>query len=389
MDERETAIEGALHLSEVRLQGALQRAETYYAQFERTKSQLRAIMDASQEAMLFLAPGGRPLKVNTRFSGFFGVDDTTVLSQTPAQLTVLLKGLFVDGEALDRWLSWSTLDREHIFREQQVQGRRERQDFDLSSLPVTNVDQTYLGRLYVWHDVTQERAVDRMKSEFVSLVSHELRTPLTSIQGYVDLLLTDEDVGTLTALQREFLGIALSNAHRLGRLINDFLDLSHIESGKLVLHCEPFPLVQLIREVSSSFHLSLAAKQQDVTLHLPDPALMVYGDANRMVQVLTNLLSNAHKYTPVGGHLEIAVEIKGTLAHISVIDTGIGLSGEEQAQLFTRFYRAENAATRAIQGTGLGLTITRSLVEMHGGELQVSSTPGVGSIFCFTLPVVK
>ncbi len=389
MDERETATEEALHLSEVRLQGALHRAETYYAQFERTKSQLRAIMDASQEAMLFLAPGGRPLKVNTRFSDFFGIDDTTVLSQTPAQLTALLQELFVDGETLDRWLAWSTLDREHIFREQQVQGMRERRDFDLSSLPVTNVDQTYMGRLYVWHDVTHERAVDRMKSEFVSLVSHELRTPLTSIQGYIDLLLTDTEVGSLTALQQEFLGIALSNAHRLGRLINDFLDLSHIESGKLDLHCEPIRLAQLIHEVINSFQLSLDAKQQDLTLHLPDPALMVYGDANRIVQVLTNLLSNAHKYTPQGGHLEIAVETKSLLAYISVIDTGIGLSEEERAQLFTRFYRAENAATRAVQGTGLGLTITRSLVELHGGALQVSSTPGVGSTFCFTLPVLK
>ncbi|MBA2285241.1 MAG: hypothetical protein H0W02_07155 [Ktedonobacteraceae bacterium] len=389
MDERETATEEALHLSEARLQGALHRAETYYVQFERTKSQLRAIMDASQEAMLFLAPGGRPLRVNTRFSDFFGIDDTTILSQTPAQLTVLLKGLFADGEALDRWLSWSIMDREHIFRERQVQGMLERRDFDLSSLPVTNVDQTYMGRLYVWHDVTHERAVDRMKSEFVSLVSHELRTPLTSIQGYIDLLLTDAEVGSLTALQQEFLGIALSNAYRLGRLINDFLDLSHIESGKLDLHCEPFHLAQLIREVITSFQLSLAAKQQDLTLHLPDLALMVYGDTNRIVQVLTNLLSNAHKYTPQGGHLEIAVETKGLLAYISVIDTGIGLSEEEQSQLFTRFYRAQHASTRAVQGTGLGLTITRSLIELHGGELQVSSTPGVGSTFCFTLPVVK
>nr|MBA2678318.1 hypothetical protein [Ktedonobacteraceae bacterium] len=105
-------------------------------------------------------------------------------------------------------------------------------------------------------------------------------------------------------------------------------------------------------------------------------------------QVLSNLLSNAHKYTPVGGHLEIVVETKGSLAHIAVIDTGIGLSPEELGQLFTRFYRAQNAFTQAIQGTGLGLTITRSLVEMHGGELQVFSTPGLGSTFCFTLPVV-
>src|SRR5712691_8770493 len=182
-DEYKRATEEAFRSGEARLQAALRRAETNYAQLERTQSQLRAIIDASQEAMLLLTPDGRPIKVNTRFTDFFGLDDTTVLSQSPGQLMALLKGLFVADDSLDRSLAWSTTDQEHIFREQQVQAGPSRREFDLSSLPVTNVDQTYIGRLYVWHEVTHERAVDRMKSEFVSMVSHELRTPLTSIKG--------------------------------------------------------------------------------------------------------------------------------------------------------------------------------------------------------------
>src|SRR5437764_2667811 len=118
--ERETN-EEAFRISEVRLQTALHRAEDNYMQLERTKSQLRAIIDASQEAMLFLSPDGRPLKVNTRFTDFFGLDDTTVLSQSPDQLKALLKGLFVDDNSLDCWLAWDTTDQAHIFREQQVQ----------------------------------------------------------------------------------------------------------------------------------------------------------------------------------------------------------------------------------------------------------------------------
>src|ERR1700730_3113208 len=140
--EYKRAIEEAFRINEARLQTALQLAEANSAQLERTKSQLRAIIDASQEAMLFLSPGGRPLKVNTRFTDFFGLDDTTVLSQSADELTALLKGLFEASDSLDRSLDWNTADQEHIFREQQVQVKPERREFDFASLPVMNVDQT-------------------------------------------------------------------------------------------------------------------------------------------------------------------------------------------------------------------------------------------------------
>ena len=227
-------------------------------------------------------------------------------------------------------------------------------------------------------------AMDRMKSEFVSLASHELRTPLTSIKGYIDLILNDDSIGELNGLQHEFLEIALNNARRLERLINDLLDLSHIESGKLELHCEPFDINRLISEVMPSFQPAWNAKKQTFTPHLPDEVPLIRGDADRVAQILTNLLSNAHKYTPDGGSIDLSVEITGPFLSIAVTDSGIGLSAEEQVHLFTRFYRAHSAET--ISGTGLGLVITRSLVEMQGGEIEVVSEPGHGSTFRFTLP---
>src|SRR6266702_7748781 len=388
-DEYTRAIEEAFRINEAHLEAALQLAEANYAQLEHTKSQLRAIIDASQEAMLFLSPDGRPLKVNMRFTDFFGLDDTTVLSQSADQLAALLKGLFVDAVQLDRPRTWNTTDLEHIFREQQVQVGPERREFDFASLPVMNVDQTYIGRLYVWHDVTHEREVDRMKSEFVCLASHELRTPLTSIKGYVDLILTDETVGELTELQREFLGIAQNNARRLMKITNDLLDLSRMESGKMELHRKPLNVNLLIHKLIPSFQPGWDAKRQKFTLHLPEEAPMVLGDAEGVMQILSNLLSNAHKYTLEEGHIDLSVETVGPVAWISVTDSGIGLSTEEQAQLFTRFYRAHNTATEAVGGTGLGLVITRSMVEMQGGEMQVSSEPGHGSTFRFTLPLAE
>ena len=304
-------------ISEAQLQAALHRAEANYAQLERTQSQLRAITDASQEAMLLLTSDGRPIKMNRRFTDFFGLDDTTVLSQSPAQLMALLKGLFEASDSLERWLAWSTTDQEHIFREPQVQVASSRRELALSSLPVKDVHQTYIGRLYVWYDVTHEREIERMQSDFISMVSHELRAPLTSIKGYTDLLLTETFPGDLTELQREFLGIIQNNARRLVNLTNELLDLSRMESGKMELQREALNINLLISELIPSFQPAWDEKRQTFTLHLPEEAPMVLGDADRVMQILTNLLSNAHKYTPEEGHINLSVEVVGPVACIA------------------------------------------------------------------------
>ena len=374
-------------INEAALQSALQRLETNFAQLEQTQSQLHAIIDASPDAMLFLTPDGRPTRVNVRFTDFFGIEDIIVLSQLPDQLLCLLKGVFLTKQAEDDWLGWSITDQEHVFRTKEVRVAAGDRVLDLSSRPVHNVDRSYLGRLYIWHDVTQERELEQMRSRFVSMVSHELRTPLTCIKGYVEVVLTDDTFGGLTESQREFLEISRSEVRRLERIMNDLLDLSHLESGKLALHLEALDINQLIAALLPSFRPVWEKKRQTFTLRLPGAASMVLGDADRVTQILTNLLSNAHKYTPEEGRIDLAVEEVGSMVSIAVTDTGIGLSSEEQAQLFTSFYRAHNDATKEIDGTGLGLTITRLLVEMHKGTIQVTSEPGHGSTFRFTLPL--
>ena len=387
-DGPQRATEETLRNNEARLQAVLRRAESNYAKFERTQSQLRAIIDASQEAILLLTPDGRPIRVNKSFSDFFGLDDTTVLSQSSEQLMALLRGLFEASDSLERWLAWSTADQQHTFREPQVQVASSQRVFALSSLPVKDVHQTYIGRLYVWYDVTHELEVERMKSDFVSTVSHELRTPLTSIKGYTDVILTDETLGELTELQRDFLNIIQNNVCRLERLVFDLLDLSHLESGKLELHLEALNLNLLISALMPSFQPAWDKKRQTFTLHLPDESPMVLGDTERVTQILTNLLSNAHKYTPEGEYIDLSVEVIKPVASIAVTDSGIGLSTEEQTRLFTRFYRAHNVGAEGVGGTGLGLSIARTLARMQGGEIQVESTLGHGSTFRFTLPLI-
>ncbi len=231
----------------------------------------------------------------------------------------------------------------------------------------------------------QIQEVDRRKTEFVTLVSHELRTPLTSMLGYIALLLEGQD-GPLTTQQREWLGTIGDNADRLVTLIDDLLDIARIEAGKIELKHTPLDLVPLIQEVARALRPQLEGKGQWLTLDLAAALPAIVGDADRIRQILTNLLSNAMKYTPSGGRITITARGDGGCVRVAVQDTGIGLTPDEQAQLFTPFFRAQHDATQRVGGTGLGLAITRALVELHGGTITVTSVPGQGSTFSFTLP---
>jgi signal transduction histidine kinase len=227
--------------------------------------------------------------------------------------------------------------------------------------------------------------VNRLKSEFVRVVAHELRTPLTAITGYVALLLED-DASPLAAHQREYLGIVQRNAERLIKLIDDLLDIARLEAGTIALQRTALDLVPLIQGVAGFLGPQFAAKGQRLTLDLDAALPAARGDAERVTQILTNLLSNALKYTPPGGRITITACRDAGRVRVAVQDTGIGLSPEEQAQLFTPFFRAQTAATQGVGGTGLGLAITRALVERHGGAITVISRPGLGSTFSVTLP---
>jgi len=252
--------------------------------------------------------------------------------------------------------------------------------------PVVDRAGRYLGCVSTLHDVTAAREIAVMKNEFVSMVSHELRTPLTSIKGYVDLIV-DGEAGEINDIQREFLQIVQENSDRLVSLINDMLDISRIESGRVHLKIEPLEMADVVQGVIDTFRTY--ADQSNVTLksqvarNLP----RVAADRDRVGQVLMNLVSNAIKYSPGGGSVTVAVKRKGDKVHVEVTDTGIGISEENQRQLFTKFFRVDSSLTREIGGTGLGLSIVKSVVELHGGEIWVVSREGEGSTFAFSLCV--
>jgi PAS domain S-box-containing protein len=227
--------------------------------------------------------------------------------------------------------------------------------------------------------------LDRMKDEFVALVSHELRTPLTSILGYLDLILEGE-VGDLTEQQRQFLSIVERNSNRLLGLVSDLLFVAQIEAGKLAIDREDVDLSAIADDCVEAARPRAAEKE--IRLELSgEPRASLAGDRLRLAQLVDNLVSNAIKFTEEGGRVEVRVERSNGSCVVTVSDTGIGLGPDEVAHLFERFYRSSGATERAIQGTGLGLTITKAIAEAHGGSIAVESTPGAGTTFVVELPV--
>ncbi|MDZ4655111.1 MAG: response regulator [Coriobacteriia bacterium] len=256
---------------------------------------------------------------------------------------------------------------------------------DVRTDPVIDDHGVYLGFVATIHDVTAEREIGQMKNEFVSTVSHELRTPLTSIKGYVDLIL-DEEAGEINDTQREFLSIVKENSDRLVNLINDLLDISRIESGRVHLKVQPLQLTERIRGAVDTFRAVLEQTGRTITVEVPDDLPPAAGDPDRVGQVLINFISNAIKYSPEGGNVWVRVEADDEFVRASVTDEGIGIAEEDMAQLFTKFYRIDSKLTCEIGGTGLGLSIVKSIIELLGGEVGCKSTSGEGSTFWFTLP---
>jgi signal transduction histidine kinase len=225
-----------------------------------------------------------------------------------------------------------------------------------------------------------------MKDDFVSMVTHELRTPLTSIRAFSEILRQDPNLEL--AQRRKFLEIITKEAERLTRLINQVLDLSKIESGRAEWHQSQLDLRELINDALAGMGRAFDEKGIRVELRLPPAVPRVAGDQDRIIQVLLNLLSNAVKFCEPGkGRIEVALAEGDGWLRVDVRDNGPGISREDQAVIFDKFRQAGDTLTNRPQGTGLGLPISRQIIEHHGGRLWVDSEPGAGACFSFTLPL--
>ncbi len=253
--------------------------------------------------------------------------------------------------------------------------------------PVVGLNGQSYGDVAVMRDITREIEADRAKRQFISDVSHELRTPLTAIKGYIDVLLLSDN-GSLSSDQISYLNIVKTNANRLKALIDDILDISRIEDGRIQLNFTRVDVATLINDVVQSLRPEAERKQMQVIVDMPTNLPPVMADQKRITQVVFNLYSNALKYTYEEGRITVRAFLnRAHMMQIEVEDNGVGMSPEQRKKLFRPFYRADNPLREIAGGTGLGLSIAKSLVEQHGGEMWVASEQGKGSTFSFIIPL--
>jgi signal transduction histidine kinase len=227
----------------------------------------------------------------------------------------------------------------------------------------------------------------RAKSDFLAKMSHELRTPLNVIIGFAELML-DRVPGEVNEEQRQCLDDILTSGRHLLGLINEVLDLSKVEAGKVELRLKNIALSEVVESVTSAMTAVLSQRRQNLDVDLDEGLPLVQADEARLRQVFFNLLSNASKFTLDGGELKIEASRRGNWCQVSVSDNGIGIKKEDFKPIFEPFYQADNSIARERKGTGLGLTLVKEIVEMHGGQIWVESEYGKGSSFIFTLPLV-
>lgn len=251
--------------------------------------------------------------------------------------------------------------------------------------PIIDEKNEAAGSVAVFRDITEIKELDKMKSEFLNMVSHELRTPLTPIQAYSELMMIrnvdNEKV-------KKYANIINKETQRLGALIGDLLDLSRIDAGKgLSLTLEPVDMNELMNTVYETFRS--ASVKHKIILTLPEKSEIIMVDKNKMIQVLTNLLSNALKYSPEGGDIEIKTWHENEVFYGSVRDTGLGIAEEDLQKIFDKFYRVESEKVKKIGGTGIGLPIVKYILELHNGGIEVKSEVNKGSEFIFHVPIVR
>jgi PAS domain S-box-containing protein len=248
----------------------------------------------------------------------------------------------------------------------------------------------FLGTVSIFRDITHLIELDRLKSEFVGTVSHELRTPMTSIKGYVEILLMGA-AGRLNEQQTHFLEIVKLNTERLAVLVNDLLDVSRIEAGRITLSSQPLDLSSLVKSATEMVRRRMQEENRPMEIQIDIPRRLhaAYGDQERVQQIFENLLENAYQYTPDNGLIQVQIYEANGEIQVNIKDNGIGIYPDDLERIFERFYRGEDPLVLATSGTGLGLSIVKHLVEMHGGRIWANSTgiSGEGSTFSFTLPI--
>ena len=350
---------------------------TQKAILEQTKAEL--IIDSMADGVIVTDKNHHVVLFNKAAEKIFELEaskvlDKNILHMTRSGIASIFYDLFEDEGLF--------LNKKNRLIVKEFESANPRKMLKATIGPLRQEAQKEGGSVIVIEDITKLKEIENMKTEFVSIVSHELRTPLTSIRGYIELL-EHGKLGQMDEQQQKAVGIISTETKRLTLLVNDILDLSKLEAGKIHLVLEAIHLEECI-DHSPALHM---IKDKEIEFKKITPVEMpkIYVDKNKMTQVLTNLLSNAAKFTPKGGKITVRIADRKDSFMVSVSDTGIGIAKKHIPHLFDKFYQVETHLRRQQGGTGLGLPIVKEIVSLHGGLLTVASKPKKGTTFSFTI----
>jgi Signal transduction histidine kinase len=356
-------------------------------------SRSQAILAAVADGVLVTGPNNRISFLNQSAAQILDLEPDRIIGQS----LDVFRGLF--GRSAGTWMETIRNWSDGPIASEPGDTYAEQLDLEngriiLVHLSPVILQNDFLGTVSIFRDITHEVEVDRLRSEFIANVIHELSAPLTSIHGYVDILLT-ENTGTLNENQAHFLSILKTNTEQLNIIVNELQDVSRIDVGSVTLSPQVLDLREIAEDVIGDILQRSQEENRPMALSLDAPKKLpqVYGDIERVRQILGNLVDNAYHYTPENGTVTVRIHSSngGHEVQVDVTDNGVGIPLEDQNRVFERFYRGGHPLVLATPGTGLGLSIAHDLVIMHKGHIWMKSkgVPGDGSIFSFALPIYK
>jgi PAS domain S-box-containing protein len=356
-----------------------QKLDTSFKELGEEKKQTEEVVRSMAEGVIMVNKKGEIMLMNPAAEKLLGVKKEDRIGQSI--LNDLKEEQLV---SLVQQPSDSTKSKEIVVQSRSDQVKKVLQ---ASNAVIESEDGKTVGFVSVISDVTKQRELEALKNAFLTSISHELRTPITCIKGSLQIL-CDNSINKLTPSQEKFVTIALNNVQRLSRLINDLLDLSKLEAKKFTIKPALFRVSDLVHTLVNEF--GAWSKTKEITIQAEvDESLEIEADKDRIGQVLTNLIGNALKFTPNGGTVTIVGKPAASPERIElgVRDNGPGIAKKDFQKLFEKFSRIESKSMQGVSGTGLGLTIAKEIVELHGGKIWVESQEGKGSYFVFELPI--
>ncbi len=383
---REVAAVEALHIAKQEAEeanGALDSARIHGCIDRTRRRQVEAVFDVLRDAVIVIDAHGEVLHANGGAAG--------LLHSTPDESAGKPLADVVADHQLVATISdaRSGLPKEGRQYEQEIKNNGETVAYEVHLQSVGRKDEAMHAVVTVLRDLSREREIARLKSDFVSKASHELRTPLSSISAYIEMLVDGDaqDEGT----RQDFYGVISTETQRLQRMIDNLLNISQIEAGLMHIERTQVDFQELVERAVTNMKPQAKEKNLEIHSQIAEVDLSVVGDGDMLYQVIVNLLSNAIKYTPDGGRITVAADSDNLThsLHFSVSDTGLGIAPDQTEKVFDKFFRVENYRHVA-KGTGLGLNLCQHIVEtLHSGQIGLESTLGMGSKFWFSIPVER